>query len=90
LFQKLSFEVVVKPRKMNIGPDHLSLLESGENGGAIDDHLPDADLFKIEVVPDYLSHISLFFSNGVFPDGYSATKKRHLVVHATNYQFIAG
>lgn len=46
--------MVVKPDKLNVGPDHLSRLESGESGGAVDDQLPDADLFQVEAVPDYL------------------------------------
>jgi hypothetical protein len=29
-------------------------------------------------------------STGVFPEGYSTTQKRHLVVHAIDYQLIAG
>jgi hypothetical protein len=37
LFQDFSFEVIVKPRICNVGPDHLSRLESGESGGAVDD-----------------------------------------------------
>lgn len=45
LFQDFSFEVTVKPRICNVGPYHLSKLESGESGGAVDDQLPDADLF---------------------------------------------
>lgn len=48
LFQEFMFEVVVKPSRLNIGPDHLSCLETGENYGAIDDRLPNADLFRIK------------------------------------------
>jgi hypothetical protein len=59
LFQEFSFEIVVKPRKLNFESDHLSHLESGENGGSIDNQLPDADLFCIEAIPDYLLDIAL-------------------------------
>jgi hypothetical protein len=83
LFQEFSFEVIVKPDKLNVRPDHLSHLESGESGGPVDDQLPDADLFRIEAIPDYLSDISLFLTTGTMPEGYSTTQKRHLVVHAT-------
>jgi hypothetical protein len=64
LFQEFSFEVIVKPGKLNVGPDHLSRLETGESGGPIDDQLPDADLFHIEAIPDYLSDIALFLTTG--------------------------
>jgi hypothetical protein len=36
-----------------VGPNHLSRLEIGESGGPVDDRLPDVDLFRIEVIPDY-------------------------------------
>jgi hypothetical protein len=71
-------------------PDHLSRLELGESGGDVDDQLPDVDLFKVEYVLDYLSDIALFLSTCVCPEGYSATQKRHLVVHAVDYQLIVG
>jgi hypothetical protein len=76
--------------KLNVGPDHLSQLESGESGGVVDDQLPDENLFKIEAIPDYLSDIALFLTTGIVPDGYSATQKRHLVVGVANYQLIIG
>jgi hypothetical protein len=67
LFQEFSFEVVVNPCKLNMGPNHLSILELGESGRAIDDQFPDADLFKVEAIPGYLSDIVVFISMGVFP-----------------------
>jgi len=52
LFQEYDFEVIVKPGKLNVGPDHLSRLESGEEGGNLDDSLPDAQLFSIRMVDE--------------------------------------
>lgn len=54
LFQEFSFEVVVNPDKLNVGPYHLYRLNLGESGGAVDDQLPDAYIFCIEATPDYL------------------------------------
>jgi hypothetical protein len=62
LFQEFSFEVIIKPGRCNIGPDHLSRLESGESGRAVDDQLPDADLFRVEAIPEYLEDITVFLS----------------------------
>jgi hypothetical protein len=45
MFQEFKFEVVVRPRKMNTGLDHLSRLENGEDPTGIEDDLPDAHLF---------------------------------------------
>jgi hypothetical protein len=45
LFQEFDFEVVVKPGKHNVGPDHLSWIQTGEAAMSLDDELPDAQLF---------------------------------------------
>ena len=54
LFQEFTFEVIVKPRKSNVGSDHLCRLEWGELGWSIDYEFPDAHMFRIEVFPEYL------------------------------------
>jgi hypothetical protein len=43
LVNKPLFEVIVKPGRCNVGPDHLSRLKSRESGGAVDDNLSDPD-----------------------------------------------
>jgi hypothetical protein len=45
LFQEVSFEVIIKLGRCNVGPDHLSRLESEESGEEVDDQLSDAYLF---------------------------------------------
>jgi hypothetical protein len=89
LFQEFSFEVIIKPGQCNVRPDHISRLESGESSGAVDDQLPDADLFRIEAIPKYLEDIEIFLNTGACPETYFATQKRHMVIRATNYQLIA-
>jgi hypothetical protein len=42
LFQEYDFEIVVKPRRMNKGLDHLSRLEHGEEPTSLEDTLSDA------------------------------------------------
>jgi hypothetical protein len=39
--------VIINTRICNVGPDHLYRIESGESGRAVDDQLPDADLFGL-------------------------------------------
>lgn len=90
LFQEFDFEVVVKAIKLNVWPDHLSRLEYGESGVYVDDQLLDAYLLRIEAISDYLADIALFLSTGTFPEDYSATQKRHMVVRVAYYQLIAG
>jgi hypothetical protein len=88
LFQEFSFEVIIKPGRCNIGPDHLSRLESRESGGVVDDHLPDANLFRIEAISEYLEDIAVFLSTRAYPETYSATQKCHMVVREAYYQLI--
>jgi len=86
LFLKFSFEVIIKPGKCNVGPDHLSRLESRESGREIYDQLPDVDLFWVETIPEYLEVIAVFLSTRACPETYSATQKYHMVVRTTYYQ----
>ena len=51
LFQEFEFEVIVRPGKLNVGPNHLSRIDTGKEPTGVDDDLLDAHLFRIEVVP---------------------------------------
>jgi hypothetical protein len=46
LFQEFYFEVIVKPRKLNAGPDHFSRVTNGEEPINLEDKLLDARLFQ--------------------------------------------
>ena len=52
LFQEYDFEIIVKLGRLNLGPDHLSRLESGEEPISLDEGLPDAQLFSIQMVDE--------------------------------------
>ena len=54
LFQEFEFEVVVRPGKLNLGPNHLSRIDTGEEPTGFNNDLPNAHLFHIEVVPKEL------------------------------------
>lgn len=88
LFQELTFEVIVKPGRLNVGPNHLSRLKNGENGGSLDDQLPDTDLFRVEDIPDYLDQIAIYLAIGQCPTKYKSTKRRHLVIKVVECQLI--
>ena len=75
LFQEFTFEVIVKPGILNIGPDHLSRLENGENGGSLDDQLPDDELFRVEAIPKYLDQITTYFTTGQCLEEYTPVQK---------------
>jgi hypothetical protein len=42
LFQEFDFEIIVKPGKLNAGPDHLSRVTNGEEPMNLEDNFPDA------------------------------------------------
>jgi len=90
LFQEFSFEVIVKPGRCNVGPNHLSKLESAESGGAVDDQLPNENFFQIEAIPEYIEDIDVFLGTGTYTKTYSTTHKRNMVFCAANYQLNVG
>jgi len=47
----------MKLGKINIGPDHLSRIDSGEAGHNLDDEVLDAQIFRVGAVPDQLVKI---------------------------------
>ena len=52
LFQEYEFEIIVKPSRLNAGPDNLSRLESGEEPISLEDCLPNTQLFSIQIAND--------------------------------------
>jgi len=40
LFQEYDFEVIVKPGHLNVGPNHLSRIETGEEPTNLEEGLP--------------------------------------------------
>ena len=62
LFQEYDFEIIVKLGRLNVGPDHLSRIDSGEEPSNLDDNLPDAPLFSIQIVDDYYADIIQFLT----------------------------
>jgi hypothetical protein len=57
LFHEYEFEIVVKPGRMNKGPDHLSRLEHGEEPTSLEDTLSDAQLLAIRNIDDRFTEI---------------------------------
>jgi len=89
LFQEFTFEVIVKMGRLNVGPNHLSRLENGESRGSLDDKIPNADIFRVEAIPNYLNEIATYLTVGKFPEQYTPVQRRHLVDQAAECQLIA-
>jgi hypothetical protein len=88
LFQEYDFEIVVKPRIMNKGPDHLSMLEHGEEPTSLEDTLPDSQLLAIIKSDDHFVEIVQFMSTGMPPLEYTIIHKKQLVVCSVDFQLI--
>jgi hypothetical protein len=57
LFKEYDFEIIVNPRRMNKGPDHLSRLEHGEEPTSLEDTMSDAQLLAIRNIDDHFTEI---------------------------------
>ena len=68
LFQEFDFEIIVKLGRLNAGLDHLSRIETGEEPTNIEDGLPNAQLFRVDMVDDHYSTIIHFLVTGVSPE----------------------
>ena len=90
LFQEYDVGIIVKPKRLNAGLDHLSRLESGEEPTSLEDNLPDAQLFSIHITNDYFKDITKFLTNGIAPSEYSANQKKQLVVREVDFTMITG
>ena len=70
----------MKPGRLNAGSDHLSRLESGEEPISLEDYLPNAQLFSIQIVDDQFHDIIQFLTTGTMPYSYTMQQKKQLVV----------
>ena len=88
LFQEYDFEIIVKPGRMNKGPNHLSRLEHGEEPTSLEDALPDAQLLSIRNIDDHFREIVQFLSTRMTPSEYTIPHKKQLVVRAAYFSLI--
>ena len=70
--------------------DHLLRLELGEEPTSLDEGLPDAQLFSIQMVDEYFQDIVQYLSTSFAPSEMSTQQKKSLVVKAADFTLIAG
>ena len=90
LFQEYDFEIIMKPGRLNARPDHLSQIDSGEEPSNIEDNLPDAQLFSIQITYNYYADIIHFLTIGLAPAEFTKHQKKQLVVKAADFTLITG
>ena len=71
LFQEFDFEVIVKPGRQNVGPDHLSMIESGEEPKNLEDNLLYVQLFAITAYDKQFNSIIHVLSTGYVHEGFT-------------------
>ena len=80
----------MKSGQLNVSTNPLSRIETGEEPTSIEDGLPDAQLFKIDMMDDYYEQIIQFLSIGKAPNDFTTSQKKQLVIRAAYFQLIAG
>ena len=72
LLQEFDFDVDVRPGRKHANADFLSRLSKEVNPTSIDDSLPDAHLFNVDVIPADVLH----FLKNTFPLEYTDKQKQ--------------
>ena len=88
LFQEFDFEVVLKPGRLNVRPDHLLRIKSGKEPKKLEDNFLDAKLFAINVYDNQYQDIIHLLSIGYAPEGFTTAQKKHFFVKATDFTLI--
>lgn len=70
-FQEYDFEVVVKPGRLNVGPNHLSHIETGEEPTSLEEGLLDVKLFAVCIADGHFKDIIHFIITRTSLKGYS-------------------
>jgi hypothetical protein len=56
---------------------------------SLEENFPNAKLFSVQIVDEYIVDIIEFLSTGFAPKEYNTTQKKNLVVRVVDYQLIA-
>jgi hypothetical protein len=88
LFQEYDFEIIIKPGRMNKGPDNLSRLEHGEEPTSLEDTLSDAQLMAIRKIDEHFIEMVQFLLTGITPSQYTIPQKKQLVVCTADFSLI--
>jgi hypothetical protein len=67
LLQEFDFEVIVKARKLNARPDHLSRVTNREETMKLEDKFLDAQLFLVQIADEYFADNIQYLSTGTVP-----------------------
>ena len=88
LLQEFDFDVDVRPGKKHANADFLSRLSKEVNPLSIDDSLPDAHLFNVDIIPIEYTNVLYYLKNNTFPLEYTDKQKQQLVYKMRPYTLI--
>ena len=89
MFKEYDFEVVVKPRHLNVGLDHLLQIETREEPTNLEERLPNTHLFVVRIIDSHFDDIIHFLTTSTDPKRYTSQQKKELVVHVVDFFVIA-
>jgi len=75
----------VKTGQLNVGPNHLSQIETSVEPTNIKDGLPDAQIFKVGMVDGHYEKFIQFLLIGKVPDDFTTSQKKQLVIQVTKF-----
>ena len=90
LLQEFNFDIVVRPGKQHSNADFMSRLgdEMEPNGSPVEDDVPDADLFEVDIIHTEYGDILNYLSNRTFPRDYSLKQKQALIRKSAPYTLL--
>ena len=88
---EFDFTVAVKKGSTHKRADHVSRIANGEAPIGVDDDIPDATLFKVEIVPRWSESIVQFLSTASFESQPETIQARAQFLHTCrNFKLISG
>ena len=83
--------IAIRKGRTHVLADHMSRISNGEKPIGVDDDLPNASLFLVDLVPKWVEEICHYQTNGLPTDTpVDMAKIRRLIRDAAPYQLIAG
>ena len=88
MLQEFTFTVEVRPGKKHGNADRLSRLMEAEGAEPVDDMLPDAHLFVIDVITDQYKEIIQYLTNQEILTEFTAARKRNFIEQCAPFTMI--
>ena len=68
ILMEFDFTIIVRKGRTHVLADHMFQIPNGEKPICVDDDLPDAPLFLVDLVPEWAEEICHYLTNGLPTD----------------------